>query len=82
MAVMIPVGIGGGIFVLIAAYTKRKGRRTPIASQELEQLRARLDELELAQRQVHELAERLDFVERLLPALRENKPLSEAHPKR
>ena len=78
-AIMIPVAVGGGVFVLIATFTKRfKGSRPPIASQELKQLRARVEELELGQKQVSELAERLDFVERMLPALREGRALPEA----
>jgi len=75
MAVMVPVGIGGGVFVLIAAYTKKfKPRRVASSSAEVEQLRARIEELEQGQKQLHELAERVDFVERMLPALREGKP--------
>jgi Tfp pilus assembly protein PilO len=75
LAIMVPVAIGGGVFVVIGHLTKRlKARRGPAASQELEELRARVEELEHGQRQVHELAERVDFVERMLPALREGKP--------
>jgi hypothetical protein len=74
MAVMIPVAIGGGVFVLIAGRVKRFRIPRPATSRaDLEQLERRLDELEQNQRQVHELAERLDFVERMLPALREGK---------
>lgn len=79
MAIMIPVAVGGGVFVLIANVTRRlKGSRVPISPQELRQLRARVEELELGQRQVGELAERLDFVERMLPALREGRALPAA----
>ena len=75
LAVMIPVAVGGGVFVLIARNAKSlMARRQPPSVQELEELRARVDELENGQRQVHELAERVDFVERMLPALREGKP--------
>lgn len=75
LAVMLPVAIGGGVYALIAHYTKRlKPRRGSGSTQELEALRARVEELEHGQRQVHELAERVDFVERMLPALREGKP--------
>ena len=73
LAVMIPVAIGGGIFVLIAGNIKRSKRRLAASTPDLEQLERRLDDLEQGQRQVHELAERLDFVERMLPALREGK---------
>lgn len=75
LAIMLPVAIGGGVFVVVNHLTKGlKGRRGAAASQELEELRARVEELEHGQRQVHELAERVDFVERMLPALREGKP--------
>lgn len=75
MAIMLPVAIGGGVFVVVNHLTKGlKGRRGAASSQELEELRARVEELEHGQRQVHELAERVDFVERMLPALREGKP--------
>lgn len=74
MAVMIPVAIGGGVFVLIAGSIKRsKTRRLAASTPDVEELERRLDELEQSQRQVHELAERLDFVERMLPALREGR---------
>ena len=74
MAVTMPAVIGWGIYAWIANQSKRvkPGRGNP-ASQELEDLQARVDELERGQRQVLELAERLDFVERMLPALREGK---------
>lgn len=75
LAIMIPVAIGGGILGVIGHLTKRlKAPRAPASSEELEELRARVEELEHGQRQVHELAERVDFVERMLPALREGKP--------
>lgn len=75
LAIMVPVAIGGGVFAVIGHFTKRlKARRGPASSQELEELRARIEELEHGQRQVHELAERVDFVERMLPVLREGKP--------
>lgn len=74
LAVTIPVAIAGGVFLMIAHFSKRlKARRGPVSSQELEQLRARVEELEHGQRQMHELAERVDFLERMLPALREGK---------
>lgn len=72
MAIMLPVGIGWGIFVLISNFNKRLKGRGPSA-QELDELRDRLEQLEREQAQVHELAERLDFVERMLPPLREGK---------
>ena len=83
MAIMIPVAIGGGIFVLIAARVKRlKARRGASPTQDLEQLRTRVDDLEHGQRQLQELAERLDFIERMLPALREGRETPQLGPKR
>lgn len=71
LAIMLPVAIAGGILAVVGTFTKRlKARRGPAGAQELEDLRARIEELEHGQRQVHELAERVDFVERMLPALR------------
>lgn len=79
MAIMIPVGIGGGVFVLLAALARRtKVAPTPPASQELEELRIRVEGLEQGQRHVDELAERVNFVERMLPVLHEGKRLSDA----
>jgi len=74
MAVTMPAVIGWGVYALIANYSKRlKAGRPTLSSQEVEQLLTRVEELERGQRQVLELAERLDFVERMLPALREGK---------
>ena len=79
MAIMIPVGIGGGVFVLIAALAKRTTVASPpLSSQELEELRLRVDGLEQGQRHLDLLAERVTFVERMLPALHEGKRLSNA----
>lgn len=76
MAVTMPAVIGWGIYALIANHSKRlKAGRSALSSQELEHLLTRVEELERGQRQVLELAERLDFVERMLPALREGKAL-------
>ena len=80
MAIMIPVAMG---VVIISMSTKRlKLRRPVVSSRDLEQLHARIDALERGQSQVHELAERLDFVERMLPALRERKSVPEQQGKR
>ena len=74
LAVILPVAVGGGVFLLVAGKLKRlNARRVSPATEELEELRARVEELEHGQKQLHELAERLDFVERVLPALREGR---------
>jgi hypothetical protein len=58
---------------------KRLGRSSPpgqLSAEELEDMRARLAELEQRDLRVEEIAERLDFVERVLGRSREgNKPL-------
>ena len=67
LATLIPVALVGGGFLLIARKLKRsKARRVTTSTQELQQLQARVDELEQGQRQLHELAERVDFVERMM----------------
>jgi len=80
MAIMIPIALGGGVFVLIASFEKtRRGRSTESANTP-EQL-GRSDILERIQAQLQQLEERLDFMERVLPALREGKPLPETPPR-
>jgi len=82
VAIMIPVAIGGGVFVLIAGRLKAlRGRRAAGSSQELEELRARVQELEQHQTQLQELEERVDFFERMLLALREGKALPQPPPR-
>jgi hypothetical protein len=77
-AIMIPVGLGGGVFVLIASFAKRRRRgRIPESAAQSQQLSACLDALERTEAQIQQLEERLDFIERVLPALREGKPLPE-----
>jgi len=77
MAIMIPVGVGGGVFVLIASLAKRRGkRRIPSASSE--DFGTVLDTVERMEAQLQQVEERLDFIERVLPALREGKLLLEA----
>lgn len=82
LAIMIPVAVGGCVFFLVAGRLKGlKGRRAAGSSQELEELRARVRELEQRQAQLQELEERVDFFERMLPALREGKALPQARPR-
>ena len=80
MAIMIPVAVGGGIFVLIASFAKRRGGRNrsirpASGSDDLTRVLESVERLDLRMQQ---LEERLDFVERVLPPLREGKPLVDA----
>jgi hypothetical protein len=72
LAVMIPVALGGALFMRLA-FGKRSTRRSARTAAELEQLKARLADLEAREDRVHELEERVDFVERMLTGLREGK---------
>lgn len=74
MAILIPVGIGGGIVVLMANMAKR---RRIASSGSSEDLAASLETLERIDLRLQQLEERVDFIERVLPALREGKPLTE-----
>lgn len=74
MAILIPVGIGGGIVVLMASFAKR---RRIASSGSSEDLAAVLETLERVDLRLQQLEERVDFIERVLPALREGKPLPE-----
>src|SRR5262249_972416 len=76
LAIMVPVAVGGGVFVLIASLAKRRGkRRIPTANSE--DLGTVLDGLARMEAQLQEVQERVDFIERVLPALREGKPMPE-----
>ena len=74
MAILIPVGVGGGIVVLMANISKR---RRIASSGSSEDLAANLETLERIDLRLQQLEERVDFIERVLPALREGKPLTE-----
>jgi hypothetical protein len=78
LAIMIPVGVAGGIAALLNALGKR---RRIAASTSSEDLTAVLDTLERMDLRLQQLEERVDFIERVLPALREGKPLSELPPR-
>ena|ERR1051326_2975799 len=71
VAVMIPVAIGAAVFIQIMRYGKR-ARQAPASysTEELHELRAQMLDRE---DRVQELEERVDFVERMLTALREGK---------
>ncbi len=74
MAILIPVGVGGGIVVLMANLAKR---RRIASSGTSEDLAASLETLERIDLRLQQLEERVDFIERVLPALREGKSLTE-----
>lgn len=74
MAILIPVGVGGGIVVLMASFAKRRRRASSGSS---EDLAAVLDSLERMDLRLQQIEERVDFIERVLPALREGKLLPE-----
>jgi hypothetical protein len=74
MAILIPVGVGGGIVVLMANLSKR---RRIASSSTSEDLAASLETLERIDLRLQQLEERVDFIERVLPTLREGKPLPE-----
>ena len=74
MAIMIPVSIGGGIVVLMASFAKR---RRGVSSGSSEDLGAVLETLERMDVRLQQLEERVDFIERVLPTVREGKPLPE-----
>lgn len=74
MAILIPVGFVGGIVALVANFVKRRGIASSGGS---EDLAASLETLERIDQRLQQLEERVDFIERVLPALREGKPLTE-----
>jgi len=74
MAILVPVALGGGLYLLIASFVKRTTRtHDAIESGDLQELRGRLEELEGKESRLQELEERLDFLERALPRAREAK---------
>ena len=73
LAVMIPVALAGALFMRIVFSKRSAGRRAAHSTAEIEQLRARMADLEAREDRVHELEERVDFVERMLTGLREGK---------
>ena len=65
-----------GTVVWGIGYIKRQGRSPgQLSAEELEELRARVAELEQRDVRLEEIAERLDFVERVLGRSHEAKPL-------
>ena len=78
MAIMIPISIGGGIVVLFASVAKRRRNRSIRPASGSDELTSVLESVERLDLRMQQLEERLDFVERMLPALREGKPLVDA----
>jgi len=76
LAIMVPVAVGGGVFVLIASLAKRRRGRSIRPPSGSEDLRSVLDGIERLDLRMQQLEERLDFVERVLPTLREGAPAS------
>ena len=74
--------IAAGLFAVTRALVKRFRTSSPPSVNELEEIRTRMELLEAREAQVEELEERLDFLERVLPAIREGKPLSIPPPRR
>lgn len=74
-AVLVPVAIGGGVYFLVVSFAKRLARpQDAPPSDDLHELRERVDELERKETRLQELEERLDFLERVLPRVREAQP--------
>jgi hypothetical protein len=74
MAIMLPIFLGVGLLSVITAMGKRIGRPHSPDTEGLQHLRERLEQLEARDARIQDLEERLDFVERVLPALREGRP--------
>jgi hypothetical protein len=82
IAVMIPVAIGGALFFRLTFGRRGPRRRSAQSAAEIEQLNARIAELEMREDRTHELEERVDFVERMLIGLREGKTPEGLPPRR
>ena len=77
MAIMIPVGVGGGVVILMASLGKRLSKRRIPSPESSEDLGGVLDALERMELRLQQVEERVDFIERVLPAMREAKLISE-----
>ena len=75
LATAIMFALASGSLLLARALLRRFSRSAPSADDELEEIRARLQVLEAKDLQLEEVQERLDFLERILPSMREGKPL-------
>ena len=83
MAIFVPVALGGGVYVLVASFAKRLPRARGVEEgDDVQQLRERLEELEQRETRIQEIEERLDFIERVLPQVREGSPVREFPPSR
>jgi hypothetical protein len=76
--VLTSIGLSGGVVYAVIAVVnvvtrKLEGARTPgIEPEELDELRARAEQVEVLEQRVNELETRLDFAERVLTAPRES----------
>ena len=78
-AILVPVAIGGGVYVLVTSFAKRLTRPQDTSqSDDLQELRERVAELEGREARLQEIEERLDFLERVLPRVREAQSPEEA----
>lgn len=83
MTLTLSIALGGGLLMLITSFAKRIRNPAQVpSSDQIEDLRARLELLEQRASQYEELDERLDFLERVVLALREGKPAPQGLPPR
>lgn len=75
LAFAVLFAMASGSLLLARALLRRFSRSAPSAEDGLDEIRARLEGLEARDAQLEEVQERLDFLERVIPAIREGKPL-------
>jgi hypothetical protein len=80
MAILIPLALGAGVYVWITSFVRRPKVSSSGSANTPEQV-GRSDTLERIQSELQQLEERVDFMERVLPALREGKALPETPPR-
>lgn len=83
-SVLLAIGGAGTIIyaaiALTTAFTERlRGKRAPIGTDDLDEIRARLEVTEALESRVMELEERVDFAERLLAQPRDQADLPASH---
>lgn len=74
LSITVSVAVGAGLFKVIAAFAARLRSGQSIASGDLEKLEALAEGIQQRDIQIQQLEERVDFLERALPALREGRP--------